>query len=115
MLEEQCKASILVGVKQGVLAEILVKCEEGILDKDVKGIARKVDEAFNELEAGNNKPAMFVLTREQIDALAKFAHEDGQPAYTICRASIPACDEIEEYDGLIAFSESKEHGVLQLD
>lgn len=115
MVKEQCKASILVGVKQGVLAEILVKCGSGIRGENVKEIARKVDEAFNELEAGSNKPAMIVLTREQIDALVKFAHEDGQPAYTICRTSIPACDEIEEYDGLIAFSESKEHGVLQLD
>lgn len=30
-----------------------------------------------------------VLTAEQIKALADFAEQDGQPAYTITQASIP--------------------------
>lgn len=55
------------------------------------------------------------LTASQIEALAKFAKEEGQQAYTICYGQIPAQDGIDEYNGLIAFSSSEEHGVLQLD
>ncbi len=61
-----------------------------------------------------------VLTAKQIEALANFAKEDGQPQYTITTGTIPAFEAedgevIPEYTGLIAYSESLEHGVLQLD
>lgn len=61
-----------------------------------------------------------VLTQEQIKELAKFAAEDGQQAYTITTGSIPAFEDtggrlVMEYNGLIAYSESEDHGVLQLD
>lgn len=61
-----------------------------------------------------------VLTSKQIDELAIFAKEDGQPQYTITTATIPALEAddgevIPEYTGLIAYSDSMEHGVLQLD
>lgn len=61
-----------------------------------------------------------VLTAKQIEELADFAKEDGQPQYTITTATIPEFESddgkvILEYKGLIAFSESLEHGVLQLD
>ncbi|WP_130940545.1 hypothetical protein [Klebsiella quasipneumoniae] len=61
-----------------------------------------------------------VLTAEQIKALAEFAEQDGQPAYTISQASIPefVADDgsaVLGYEGLIAYSESEEHGVLQLE
>ncbi|WON77823.1 hypothetical protein [Serratia sp. UGAL515B_01] len=61
-----------------------------------------------------------VLTKEQIKELAIFAEEEGQPTYTITRASIPAFEaedgtNVDEYNGLIAFSGSEDHGVLQLD
>lgn len=61
-----------------------------------------------------------VLTAKQIDELAIFAKEDGQPQYTITTATIPAFEAddgkiIPEYKGLIAYSDSLEHGVLQLD
>ncbi|MCB7754872.1 hypothetical protein KAG03_20810 [Klebsiella variicola] len=61
-----------------------------------------------------------VLTAEQITALAEFAEQDGQPAYTISQASIPEFEAddgsaVLGYEGLIAYSESEEHGVLQLE
>ncbi|HGM7029101.1 TPA: hypothetical protein ACKP7A_001944 [Serratia liquefaciens] len=60
-----------------------------------------------------------VLTVEQIEELARFAAEDGQPSYTITTGTIPAFEaedgqNIAEYNGLIAYSDSEEHGVLQL-
>lgn len=61
-----------------------------------------------------------VLTAKQIEELATFVTEDGQPQYTITTATIPAFEAdngetIPEYTGLIAYSDSLEHGVLQLD
>lgn len=61
-----------------------------------------------------------VLTAKQIEDLAAFAKEDGQPQYTITIGTIPEfeADDGEifpEYTGLIAYSESLEQGVLQLD
>lgn len=61
-----------------------------------------------------------VLTAQQIEELAVFAKEDGQPRYTITTATIPEyeADDGEftpEYTGLIAYSDSLDHGVLQLD
>ncbi|HIB5491659.1 TPA: hypothetical protein ACWXAR_000409 [Klebsiella pneumoniae] len=61
-----------------------------------------------------------VLTAEQIKALADFAEQDGQPTYTISQASIPEFEAddgstVPGYEGLIAYSESEEHGVLQLE
>ena len=59
-----------------------------------------------------------VLTAKQIEDLA--AKEDGQPQYTITTGTIPEFEAddgevIPEYTGLIAYSESLEHSVLQLD
>nr|DAZ03257.1 MAG TPA: hypothetical protein [Caudoviricetes sp.] len=61
-----------------------------------------------------------VLTAEQIKALADFAEQDGQPTYTISQASIPEFEAddgstVPGYEGLIAYSESEEHGALQLE
>jgi len=61
-----------------------------------------------------------VLTAKQIEDLAAFAKEDGQAQYTITTVTIPQfeADDGEitpEYTGLIAYSDSLEHGVLQLD
>jgi len=61
-----------------------------------------------------------VLTAKQIEDLASFAKEDGQPQYTITTVTIPEFEAddgeiIPEYTGLIAYSDSLEHGVLQLD
>lgn len=61
-----------------------------------------------------------VLTVKQIDNLAAFAKEDGQAQYTITTVTIPEFEAddgemIPEYTGLIAYSDSLEHGVLQLD
>lgn len=61
-----------------------------------------------------------VLTAEQIKALAHFAEQEGQPSYTITHTTIPELEAEDgtvfpEYTGLIAFSESEEHGVLQLE
>ena len=60
-----------------------------------------------------------VLTQEQIKELARFAAEDGQPSYTITHGLIDAYEaddgkHVPEYNGLIAYSELEEHGVLQL-
>ena len=54
-----------------------------------------------------------VLTAKQIEDLAAFAKEDGQPQYTITTGTIS--EVIPEYTGLIAYSKSLEHSVLQLD
>lgn len=61
-----------------------------------------------------------VLTAKQIEELANFAKQDGQPRYTITSGTIPAFEAEDgtvapEYTGLIAYSESTQHGVLQLD
>ncbi|MGU9865725.1 hypothetical protein [Kluyvera sichuanensis] len=61
-----------------------------------------------------------VLTAKQIEELATFAKEDGQPQYTITTGAIPEFEAengeiIPGYTGLIAYSDSLEHGVLQLD
>lgn len=58
--------------------------------------------------------AKIKLTLEQIKSLAKFAEEEGQPEYTICHGQIPGFDDFPDYDGLIAYSDSEEHGVLAL-
>ena len=60
-----------------------------------------------------------VLTLEQIKELARFAEEEGQPSYTITTGTIPAFEAedgemVAEYNGLIAYSDSEEHSVLQL-
>nr|WP_072025793.1 hypothetical protein [Klebsiella variicola] len=46
--------------------------------------------------------------------------QDGQPTYTISQASIPEFEAddgstVPGYEGLIVYSESEEHGVLQLE
>lgn len=51
-----------------------------------------------------------VLTAKQIEDLAAFAKEDGQPRYTITTGTIPEFEAddgevIPEYTGLIAYSE----------
>lgn len=61
-----------------------------------------------------------ILTAEQIKALADFAEQDGQPAYTITLACIPEFEAddgstVPGYEGIVAYSESEEHGVLQLE
>ncbi len=61
-----------------------------------------------------------VLTAKQIEDLAAFAKKDGQPQYTITTGTIPEFEAddgevIPEYTGLIAYSKSLEHSVLQLD
>ena len=61
-----------------------------------------------------------VLTSKQIEDLAAFAKEDGQPQYTITTGTIPEFETddgeiIPGYTGLIAYSDSLEHGVLQFD
>jgi hypothetical protein len=61
-----------------------------------------------------------VLTPGRLKSWQFFAKEDGQPQYTITTVTIPAFETddgefIPEYTGLIAYSDSLEHGVLQLD
>ena len=61
-----------------------------------------------------------VLTAKQIEDLAAFAKEDGQAQYTITTVTIPQFEAddgeiVPEYTGLIAYSDSLEHGVLQLE
>lgn len=60
-----------------------------------------------------------VLTLEQIKELARFAEDEGQPSYTITTGTIPAFEaedgEVPEYSGLIAYSDSENHSVLQLE
>lgn len=55
-----------------------------------------------------------VLTAKQIKDLADFAEKEGRPSYTISHAEIPAQFGMPEYSGLVAYSDSEEHGVLQL-
>ncbi|WP_432652994.1 hypothetical protein [Providencia stuartii] len=55
-----------------------------------------------------------VLTPEQIKSLNEFAQEEGQPSYTVEVGTICDGDDI-IYEGLIAYSGSEEHGVLQLE
>lgn len=55
-----------------------------------------------------------VLTLGQIKSLHEFAQEEGQSSYTIEVGTICDGDEI-IYEGLIAYSGSEEHGVLQLE
>ncbi|ROR60580.1 UNVERIFIED_ORG: hypothetical protein EC838_0275 [Providencia alcalifaciens] len=55
-----------------------------------------------------------VLTPEQIKSLHEFAQDEGQPTYTIEVGKVFDGDEI-VYEGLIAYSGSEEHGVLQLE
>lgn len=61
-----------------------------------------------------------VLSAKQIEDLAAFAKEEGQPQYTITTGTIPEFEAddgeiIPEYKGLLAYSGSLDHGVLQLD
>lgn len=68
----------------------------------------------------NNGTMKIVLTDKQIQGLAAFAKKEGQRSYTIAHGSI-GLFEYEgggfhpEYTGLVAFSDSAAHGVLQLD
>ncbi|MEQ4664390.1 hypothetical protein ABN067_22860 [Providencia rettgeri] len=55
-----------------------------------------------------------VLTPEQIKSLYEFTQEEGQLTYTLEVGTICEGDEI-VYEGLIAYSGSEEHGVLQLE
>lgn len=55
-----------------------------------------------------------VLTQEQIKSLHEFAQDEGQSTYTIEVGKVFDGDEI-VYEGLIAYSGSEEHGVLQLE
>ncbi|HDC4407155.1 TPA: hypothetical protein O8L94_000070 [Enterobacter kobei] len=60
------------------------------------------------------------LTAKQIQDLAVFVKEDGAPQYTITTGTIPEFEAddgeiIPEHSGLIAYSDSEEHGVLQLE
>ena len=61
-----------------------------------------------------------VLSDEQIKSLAEFAESEGHGSYTKSHATFPAFEAddgevIPEYTGLVAYSGSGEHGVLQLD
>ncbi|WP_432653057.1 hypothetical protein [Providencia rettgeri] len=55
-----------------------------------------------------------VLTPEQIKSLYEFTQEEGQLTYILEVGTICDGDEI-VYEGLIAYSGSEEHGVLQLE
>lgn len=55
-----------------------------------------------------------ILTPEQIKSLHEFAQQEGQASYTIEVGTICDGNEI-VYEGLIAYSGSEEHGVLQLE
>ncbi len=54
------------------------------------------------------------LTAAMIKSLAAFAVAEGQASYHLCHGHIPAFDEFPGYSGLIAYSDSGEHGVLVL-
>lgn len=63
---------------------------------------------------------MIKLTAAQIKALAEFAEADGSDSYRITEGHIPAFDTDDDqavpaYSGLIAYSDSEDGGVLQLD
>lgn len=55
-----------------------------------------------------------VLTPAQIKSLHEFAQEEGQPSYTIETGKVFDGDDV-VYEGLVAYSGSEEHGVLQLE
>ncbi|QLV87840.1 hypothetical protein HV265_13030 [Citrobacter sp. RHBSTW-00678] len=60
-----------------------------------------------------------VLTLDQIRSLYSFAEGEGQSAYIITDATVPALEAddgsvVPEYTGLIVYSESEQSGVLQL-
>ncbi|EMG7890280.1 hypothetical protein V5L74_004073 [Enterobacter hormaechei] len=64
--------------------------------------------------------SLLVLTAEQIKSLAEFAEQGGQPSYIITHTTIQAFKTedggvVPEYTGLIAYSESEDSGVLQLE
>lgn len=54
------------------------------------------------------------LTAAMIKSLAAFAVAEGQQSYHLSHGHIPAFDEFPGYSGLIAYSDSEEHGVLVL-
>lgn len=54
------------------------------------------------------------LTAAMIKSLAAFAEVEGQAFYHLSHGHIPAFDEFPGYSGLIAYSDSGEHGVLVL-
>lgn len=61
-----------------------------------------------------------VLSAKQIEELAAFAKEEGQPQYTITTGTIPEFEAddgeiIPKYKGLLAYSGSLDHGVLLLN
>ncbi|WP_265498697.1 hypothetical protein [Providencia rustigianii] len=55
-----------------------------------------------------------VLTPGQIKSLHEFAQEEGQSSYTVELGTICDGNDI-IYEGLIAYSGSEDHGVLQLE
>ncbi|HEM7186663.1 hypothetical protein [Providencia rettgeri] len=55
-----------------------------------------------------------ILTPAQIKSLHEFAQEEGQPSYTIEAGKVFDGDDV-VYEGLVAYSGSTEHGVLQLE
>ncbi|GAB1439039.1 hypothetical protein MASR2M36_18010 [Providencia sp.] len=55
-----------------------------------------------------------VLTPAQIKSLHEFAQEEGQPSYTIEVGKVFDGDDV-VYEGMLAYSGSTEHGVLQLE
>ncbi|MEY1567811.1 hypothetical protein AB7Z81_04965 [Providencia manganoxydans] len=57
-----------------------------------------------------------VLTSGQIQSLHEFAQEEGQTSYTIGIGTIHDLDGDEiVYQGMLAYSGSEDHGVLQLE
>ena len=93
---------------------------EFVHDESGRKYAAKFSKALAEkLVPSLSKTTKTVLTLEQIKELARFAEEEGQPSYTITTGTIPAFEAedgemVAEYNGLIAYSESEEHSVLQL-
>ncbi|MEY1162452.1 hypothetical protein [Providencia manganoxydans] len=55
-----------------------------------------------------------ILTQEQIKSLHEFAQEEGRPSYTIEVGKVFDGDDV-VYEGLVAYSGSTDHGVLQLE
>lgn len=71
------------------------------------------------MQSEDTQGLKLILTVAQAKDLASFAKEDGQPKYCITHTTISAFiaeddREVPEYTGLIAYSESEDHGVLQL-
>lgn len=54
------------------------------------------------------------LTAAMIKSLAAFAVAEGQQSYHLSHGHIPVFDEFPGYSGLIAYSDSEDHGVLVL-